>query len=194
MKFTGFLFIFGSILAMVVYIYYGYNLPNVQDYLDSKSQKVVQINYSNGNQITRYGDSKRSKAAFYELPTHLINAVIAVEDQNFFGHGGFDVKGILRAFTVNHNSGKIVQGGSTITQQLAKILFLSPQRSMKRKVKELILAFRLESALTKEQIITLYLNNAYFGSGNYGVSSASKYYFGKSLFHPNLNLVNNNRF
>ncbi len=180
-KFIGFFLVFLSILVMLGYIYYGYDLPNIQDYLDSRSEKVVQINYSNGNQITRYGSSNRSKAEFYELPTHLINAVIAVEDQNFFNHKGFDLKGIIRAFSVNHQSGKIVQGGSTITQQLAKILFLGPEKKMKRKIKELILAFRLESALTKEQIITLYLNNTYFGSGNYGVSAASKYYFGKDV-------------
>lgn len=173
--------ILAAIFFMAAYIYYAYNLPNIQDYLDSKSKKVIQVNYSNGKQIKIYSDSDRSKAEFYELPTHLINAVLAVEDQNFFNHKGFDIKGIMRAFTVNQKSGKIIQGGSTITQQLAKILFLGPEKKMKRKIKELILAFRLESALTKEKILTLYLNNAYFGSGNYGVKSAAKYYFKKSV-------------
>ena len=173
--------ILASIIFMAGYIYYAYNLPNIQDYLDSKSQKVVQVNYSNGKQIKLYSDSNRSKAEFYELPTHLINAVLAVEDQNFFNHKGFDIKGIMRAFAVNQKSGKIIQGGSTITQQLAKILFLGPEKNMKRKIKELILAFRLESALTKEKILTLYLNNTYFGSGNYGVKSAARYYFKKDV-------------
>lgn len=169
------------ILSMSAYIYYSYGLPNIQDYLDSKSEKIVQVNYSNGSQITRYGSSNKESPEFYQFPTNLVNAVIAIEDQKFFNHKGFDLNGIMRAFSVNRKSRKIIQGGSTITQQLAKILFLKPDKNMKRKIKELILAFRLESALTKEQILTLYLNNAYFGSGNYGVQSASKYYFDKSV-------------
>lgn len=163
------------------YVYYGHDLPDVEEYMDAKSEKIVQINYSNGNQITRYEDKNKKNLQFYRIPSHLVNAVLAIEDQKFFNHYGFDIKGIKRAFEVNRKSGKIIQGGSTITQQLAKMLFLSPEKSMKRKIKELILAFKLEHSLTKEQILTLYLNNAYFGSGKYGVADAAQHYFSKDI-------------
>ncbi len=127
-----------------------------------------------------------SEVSYYELPPQLINAVIATEDRRFFSHHGVDFFGILRASYANHEAGKIVQGGSTITQQLAKLLFLNSEKTVKRKIQEILLALQLERNFTKEQILTFYLNRAYFGSGSYGIGNAAKHYFGKDVSRLNL--------
>ena len=173
-------------LAVVVF-YYCKDLPNIEN-LDRKSDKqIVQVNFSNNERITNFGDIYYNEIQFYELPQNLINAVVATEDRKFFSHFGVDIFAVIRASYANHKAGKIVQGGSTITQQLAKLLFLNPERTLRRKIQEVILALQLEQRFTKEQIITIYLNRAYFGSGNYGVAAAAKFYFGKSVSDVNLN-------
>ncbi len=121
-----------------------------------------------------------------DVPEYLINAVIATEDKRFFRHHGLDYFGILRAALRDILSGEFKEGGSTITQQLAKILYLSHEKSLRRKLKELVLAIKLERALTKRQILEIYLNRAYFGWGAYGVEDASRLYFGKSVRDLNL--------
>ena len=108
------------------------------------------------------------------------------EDKRFFFHPGIDIKGIVRAAFVNLKSGRIVQGGSTITQQLAKNLFLTPERSFTRKLHELILSFWLEIRFTKQQLLSIYLNRVYLGSGTYGVQAASEKYFNKKVEELNL--------
>ena len=113
------------------------------------------------------------------MSPNLINAVIAIEDSRFYSHPGIDLKGILRAIYVNILSGRYKQGGSTITQQLAKLIFLNSEKSILRKIKELFITLKLEAILEKDEIIALYLNRAYFGSGNYGISSATDSYFKK---------------
>lgn len=168
------------------YLYYSNGLPDIDNFESNNNKKIIQINFSNDEIITSFGDVARKKVEYYELPQHLINAVISIEDQKFFVHNGIDIKAIIRAFYVNQKSKRIVQGASTITQQLAKMLFLKPERTFKRKIQEIILAFKLEKKFSKEQILTMYLNNAYFGSGNYGVSSASQYYFDKDITELNL--------
>lgn len=173
--------IFAAMLAVFAYAYYASDLPDIENFDKDGVQKSLNITFSNDQPIKNYASNNQNKVQFYELPTNLINAVIAIEDRNFFNHGGFDVKAILRAFYVNQKSGRIVQGASTITQQLAKMLFLTPKRTLKRKIQELILARRLEQRFSKEQILTMYLNEAYFGAGNYGIASAAKYYFGKKV-------------
>jgi len=115
------------------------------------------------------------------MPQHLVDAVIATEDRRFYWHFGFDPIGIVRAVIANREAGRIVQGGSTITQQLAKVLFLEPERTYWRKIEEMLLALWLEYRLEKEQIIELYLNRIYFGAGNYGVEAAAQHYFGKTV-------------
>ncbi len=176
-----------SILIIIALFYYLSDLPSL-DELDAESNKqVVEVNYSNGERITSFGGLYESEVKYYELPQHLIDAVVATEDRRFFSHFGVDIIGIARAFYVNHKAGKIVQGGSTITQQLAKMLFLTPDRNMKRKVQEILLALQLEHRFTKEKILTFYLNRAYFGSGNYGIGNATKFYFGKDVSQINLN-------
>jgi penicillin-binding protein 1A len=184
----GFFFsIWIAVFAAIALFYYFQGLPTLSDLEKEAGKQLVRINYSNDNLIANRGEIYASEVNYYELPQNLINAVIATEDRRFFSHSGIDVFGISRAFYVNRKAGRIVQGGSTITQQLAKMLFLSSQRTVKRKIQEILLAFQLERHFTKEQIITFYLNRAYFGSGNYGVGSAAKYYFSKDVSQLNLN-------
>lgn len=183
----GFFFsIWIAVFATIALFYYFQGLPTLDDLEKEAGKQIVKINYSNGELIANRGEMYASEVNYYELPQNLINALVAVEDRRFFSHFGVDVFGIARAFYVNQKAGRIVQGGSTITQQLAKMLFLSPERTMKRKVQEILLAIQLERHFTKEQIITFYLNRAYFGSGNYGVNAAAKYYFSKDVAKLNL--------
>ena len=127
-----------------------------------------------------YGELYSNYIEFNSISPHLINAVIAIEDNRFYSHPGIDIKGILRAIYVNILSASYKQGGSTITQQLAKLIFLNSEKSILRKIRELFITLKLEAILDKEEIISLYLNRAYFGSGNYGISSATDSYFAKT--------------
>jgi len=173
-------------LSMVLF-YYLQDLPSLTDLETQNGKQVVQIDYSNSERITNRGNVYSNEISYYELPPNLVNAVVATEDRRFFDHHGVDAFGIIRAFYVNREAGRIVQGGSTITQQLAKLLFLKSERTVKRKIQEILLAVQLERHFTKEQILTFYLSRAYFGSGNYGVASAAKNYFGKDVSQLNLN-------
>ena len=139
-----------------------------------------------GVEVGRRGIKHDDAIPFDELPDQFIKAVLATEDRRFFSHFGIDVIGTLRALTVNAHAGGVVQGGSSITQQLAKNLFLSNERSVSRKIKEAYLALWLEHHLTKKQILGLYLDRAYMGGGAFGVQAAAQYYFGKSARDINL--------
>lgn len=121
-----------------------------------------------------------------KIPQDLKNAIIAVEDKRFYKHHGFDIIAIGRAIYKDIQAGKIKEGGSTITQQLAKNLFLSSQKTFDRKFKELILAVKLEKKYTKEEILEMYLNVIYYGSGSYGINNASKKYFDKNVWELSL--------
>ncbi len=112
-----------------------------------------------------------------EMPPHLINAFIAIEDSRFYHHRGVDIKGVLRALWVNLTTGEVVQGGSTITQQLARNLFLDHSRTVERKLAEASVAFQLERRFGKDEILEMYLNQIYFGDGNYGIGRAAEAYF-----------------
>lgn len=187
LKWGFFLLIWIGFFGLIALIYYFYDLPSLSDLEAKAGKRVVEINYSNGNRITNRGEIYSSEVNYYELPPNLINAVVSTEDRRFFHHHGIDIFGIIRALHANHEAGRIVQGGSTITQQLAKLLFLNPEKTIKRKIQEILLALQLERCFAKEQILTFYLNRAYFGSGNYGISNAAKYYFGKDVAQLNLN-------
>ncbi|MFZ0204809.1 MAG: transglycosylase domain-containing protein [Roseiarcus sp.] len=139
-----------------------------------------------GAEVGRRGIKHDDAIPFDELPEHFIKAVLATEDRRFFSHFGIDVIGTLRALTVNAHAGGVVQGGSSITQQLAKNVFLTNERSISRKIKEAYLALWLEHHLTKKQILSLYLDRAYMGGGAFGVQAAAQYYFGKSARDINL--------
>jgi penicillin-binding protein 1A len=184
----GFFFsIWIAVFSTIAVFYYFQGLPTLDDLEKETGKQLVKINYSNDNLIANRGEIYSSGSNYYELPQSLIDAVVAIEDRRFFSHIGIDVFGIARAFYANQRAGRVVQGGSTITQQLAKMLFLSPDRTVKRKIQEILLAIQLERHFVKEQIISFYLNRAYFGSGNYGVAAAAKYYFSKDVAQLNLN-------
>lgn len=134
-----------------------------------------------GQEVGRRGIRHDDAVPFDELPPNLIHAVIATEDRRFFDHFGIDIIGTLRALTVDSRANGVVQGGSSLTQQLAKNLFLSNERTFSRKVNEAFLALWLESHLSKRQILSLYFDRAYLGGGTYGVQAAAQYYFGKSV-------------
>ncbi len=135
----------------------------------------------NGKEIGQRGILHNDALALEDIPDYLIKATLATEDRRFFEHFGIDVLGTARALLENARAGETVQGGSTITQQLAKNLFLSSERSLQRKVKELFLSFWLESRFTKREILKLYLDRAYMGGGAFGVEAAAQFYFGKSV-------------
>jgi penicillin-binding protein 1A len=134
-----------------------------------------------GNEIGQRGINLNDAVPLEEIPDHLIKATLATEDRRFFEHFGVDFLGTARAMIENLRANEVVQGGSTLTQQLAKNLFLSSERSIRRKINELFLAFWLESRLTKREILKLYLDRAYMGGGAFGVEAAAQFYFGKSV-------------
>nr|2OQO_A Chain A, Penicillin-binding protein 1A (PBP-1a) (PBP1a) [Aquifex aeolicus VF5]3D3H_A Chain A, Penicillin-insensitive transglycosylase [Aquifex aeolicus]3NB7_A Chain A, Penicillin-binding protein 1A [Aquifex aeolicus] len=132
------------------------------------------------------GIQKRFYVSIDKIPEHVINAFVATEDRNFWHHFGIDPVAIVRAAIVNYRAGRIVQGGSTITQQLAKNLFLTRERTLERKIKEALLAIKIERTFDKKKIMELYLNQIYLGSGAYGVEAAAQVYFGKHVWELSL--------
>ncbi|WP_420959895.1 transglycosylase domain-containing protein [Brucella sp. IR073] len=134
-----------------------------------------------GNEIGRRGILHRDSVPIDELPDHVVKAVLATEDRRFFDHFGIDFVGLARAMSQNARANGVVQGGSTITQQLAKNLFLSNERTLERKIKEAFLAVWLEMNMSKKEILRLYLDRAYMGGGTFGIAAASEFYFGKNI-------------
>ena len=151
-----------------------------------KSELAVSFLDRYGNEVGSRGIRHNDSSPLEQFPDHLIKAVLATEDRRFYDHFGIDIGGTLRAFTANARAGGVVQGGSSITQQLAKNLFLSNERTLERKIKEAFLAMWLECRLSKNEILKLYLDRAYMGGGAFGVDAASQYYFGKSARDVNL--------
>ena len=154
-------------------------MPNLNDLSQNSRRPSVVIHANNDARLAVYGELYSNYIEFNSISPHLINAVIAIEDNRFYSHPGIDIKGILRAVYVNLLSASYKQGGSTITQQLSKLIFLNSEKSILRKIRELFITLKLEAILDKEEIISLYLNRAYFGSGNYGISAATDSYFSK---------------
>ena len=134
-----------------------------------------------GNEIGRRGITLDDSVPLEQFPDHLIKALLATEDRRFFDHFGIDIIGTARAVVANMRHKTVVQGGSSLTQQLAKNLFLTNERSIERKIKEAFLALWLEANLSKREILKLYLDRAYMGGGTFGVAAASEFYFGKSV-------------
>ena len=156
------------------------------DIWNQRREFAVTFTDINGEIIGRRGVRQDDAIPLDEIPQHVIKAALATEDSRFYQHFGVDIQGIMRAMVANAKAQGVVQGGSTITQQLAKNLFLSPERSLRRKVHEAFLALWIESHLTKNEILKLYLDRAYMGGGNYGVEAAAQFYFGKSIRDVNL--------
>lgn len=168
-------------LTLSVYVFYCYlTLPDVKTAIERTREPSTTIIAENGNEIYTFGNSFSEVIYLQDLPYYVPAAIIDVEDRRFYSHFGFDIIGFVRASLTNIIRQRYAQGASTITQQVAKNLFLTPQKSIRRKVQELLLSFWLESKFSKEQILTLYLNRVYLGAGTYGIEAASNRYFGKS--------------
>jgi penicillin-binding protein 1A len=172
----------GAALAGTSLIYYVLlkELPSIAALKDYRPSITTRVYADNNELIDEFFLEDRKVIKYEEIPKMVIQAFVASEDARFFQHGGFDMQSMSRAFFKNIEAGKIVQGGSTITQQVAKSLYLSPEKSYLRKMKEALLAYKIDRYLTKEEIITLYLNHIYLGHGTYGVEAAAQGYFGKS--------------
>jgi penicillin-binding protein 1A len=162
------------------------DLPDVDQLKEYRPSLITTVYSDSGEVIGKFFIEKRILLSLSELPDLLIKAFIAIEDARFYKHRGVDLQGISRAFWANLRAKQIMQGGSTITQQLAKTLFLTPEKTIRRKVKEVILALEIEKRFTKGEILELYLNQIYFGAGAYGVEAAAETYFGKHVGELNL--------
>lgn len=162
------------------------NLPDIQKLSDYRPKQVTVIQDGKGRRIGEVYEERRTYVPYDDIPNFVVDCFIAAEDKSFWTHTGIDYVGMLRAFIINLRSGKTKQGASTITQQVVKTFLLTPERTFKRKIQEVILARRLEDSLSKQEIMTLYLNQIYFGHGRYGIEEAAQYYFGKSVRELNL--------
>ena len=145
------------------------------------SRRVIVMTSADGHDLFRNGNLQLAPVAATDMPANVIDAVLSIEDRRFYRHYGVDPLSMVRAFRANSEAGRVVAGGSTITQQLVKILFLGPQRTYKRKLQEAAISLWIEHLLTKDEILTSYLNNVYLGSGAVGFPAAAKLYFGKTV-------------
>ncbi len=193
MKFVKFLFIFavccillGAASIFGMYKYIEPQLPDVATLKDVRLQTPMQVFSADGELIAQFGEKRRIPLRLDQIPPDLVHAFVATEDSRFYEHHGVDPVGIMRAASIALMSGHASQGASTITQQLARNFFLSPERTLIRKIKEAFLAIRIEQLLTKDEIIELYLNKIYLGYRAYGVGAAAQVYFGKDVGQLNL--------
>jgi penicillin-binding protein 1A len=173
-----------SVLGAVVGValFYAFilrDLPEIQSLDDYRPRVITHVYAEDGAQVAALSKEQRIVVEIEELPQHVTQAFVAAEDGSFYKHEGLDYPGIVRAFWKNLLAGRTVQGGSTITQQVAKTFLLSSERSYVRKLKDMVLARRIEQGLDKNQILYLYLNQIYLGSGAYGIEAAAQTYFGK---------------
>jgi penicillin-binding protein 1A len=178
--------IWAVVLVVGIVAYFAYDLPDVARLNQVDRHPSITLVGVEGTTIASFGDLYGEFVPVKDMPKALPAAVLAREDRRFYNHFGVDLIGLTRAMWANLRAGHLVQGGSTISQQLAKNVFLTPDRTLKRKVQEMLLALWLERNFSKDQILTLYLNRVYFGAGTYGVDAASQRYFGKSVRQLNL--------
>lgn len=173
-------FVWLSLVITLILVWYAKDLPDIHGLEAGQRRPSVTLLDYQGQVIVTYGDLQGKPLKLSEMTPNLPKAVIAIEDGRFRQHFGVDLWGLTRAMIANIRAGRIVQGGSTLTQQLAKNLFLTPEKSIKRKIQELLLAFWLEYNFSKDQILQIYLNRVYLGAGTYGIDAAAFKYFGKS--------------
>jgi penicillin-binding protein 1A len=173
-------------VAGFIYFRYINDLPDFTSIKEYRPPTVSRIYARDGRLMGEFYAERRLEVPYSRLPRHLILAFVAAEDARFFEHPGVDVFGIIRAFVRNLEAGEIVQGGSTITQQVVKRILLNPEKSFARKVKEAVLAYRIDNYLTKEEILEIYLNNIFLGHGAYGVEAAAQEFFAKHVEELNL--------
>ncbi len=179
-------FVMLGLAAWGIYIYFTHNLPRVDSLRDYNPPIISTVYSDTGELIGEFFVEKRIVVPIEEIPPFVLQAFVSAEDARFFQHEGLDYPAILRAFWKNIQAGEIVQGGSTITQQVARSLLLSSERKWSRKIREAILANRMEKSLSKKEILHLYLNQIYLGHGAYGIEAASQNYFGKHVEDLNL--------
>ncbi len=158
-----------------------HDLPQINHLKQFNPSAVTTVFSSNNQILTQFYTEKRFPVAIEQIPKNLINAIVAIEDRNFYTHSGINLKAIVRAIIYDLKAGKFKQGASTLTQQLSKTLFLTPEKSIVRKIKEVILTLQIERRYTKNEIMELYLNLIYLGSGAYGVEAACQTYFDTSV-------------
>jgi membrane peptidoglycan carboxypeptidase len=163
--------------TLFAFAYFTVSIPDANAFVNSQT---TIIQYSNGEEIGRIGSENRQIVPLAEIPLNVRHAVLAAEDRGFYSNRAFSVTGIARA-VLNNLRGGSLQGGSTITQQYAKTAFLTPERTVQRKIKELVIAIKLENQLSKDQIFENYLNTIYFGRGSYGVQTAAQQYFNRNV-------------
>jgi penicillin-binding protein 1A len=171
--------LWGVAALFMLGVYFLYDLPDIDKVKPLDTKPSITILANDGALIARYGGLQGAVLGMEDLPPTLIEAVLSVEDRRFYSHFGIDPLGLARAMWTNLRAGRWVQGGSTITQQLAKNLFLTSDKTIRRKVQEALMALEIEHKFTKNEILTAYLNRVYFGAGAYGVDAAAKTYFSK---------------
>jgi penicillin-binding protein 1A len=180
----GLIFIAGG----VVYVYFALSLPNMAEFrgFGAGSEKSTLVRAWDGTPLAELAIKRRVVLPFEAIPTRLLQAFVAIEDRRFYEHGGLDFRGTARAMVANLRAGRVVQGGSTITQQVARALLGTSEQTFQRKVREAILARRLEDAYSKGQILTLYVNHIFLGHQSYGVAAAARRFFDKTVSELNL--------
>jgi penicillin-binding protein 1A len=171
----------GVLGLLGAYQYLRPSLPDVSAIKDIRLQVPLRVFSRDGRLIAQFGEQRRIPLTFEAIPGQMVNAVLAAEDDRFFQHGGVDYPGLARAVLANLASGNKAEGGSTITMQLARGVFLSPEKSYRRKVVEIFTTLRIEQELTKQEILALYLNKMFLGQRAYGIGAAAEVYFGKSV-------------
>jgi penicillin-binding protein 1A len=170
-----------ALAVMGAYQYLQPSLPDVTTIKDIRLQVPLRVYSRDGKLIAQFGEQRRIPLAFEAIPTQMVNAVLAAEDDRFFQHGGVDYPGLIRALAKHLASGARAEGGGTITMQLARGVFLSPEKTYRRKLLEIFLAWRLEKELSKQEILALYVNKMFLGQRAYGVGAAAEVYFGKTI-------------
>ncbi len=170
--------VLGGLVSLKAYLAI---VPPIANLSEFRPNMVTTFYSSDGEVIKTFNACTFSKVSIKDVPKELQQAIIATEDKNFYNHNGYDLFGLTRSMIENLIAGRVVQGGSTITQQLSRMLFLSNEQTYSRKLKEIIIAAKIEKSLNKNQILEMYLNNVYLGSGAYGVQGASQTYFNKNL-------------
>jgi penicillin-binding protein 1A len=182
--FTGFLLVAAA--GVFIYFHFLRDLPDFTQVKEFRPSVITQIYARDGQRIGEFYSERRIEVPYSRLPRHLILAFVAAEDARFFEHPGVDITGIVRAFFRNLEAGEVVQGGSTITQQVVKRILLTSEKSFARKIREAVLAYRIDHYMTKEEILDVYLNHIFLGHGAYGVEAAAQEYFSKHVEDLNL--------
>ena len=185
LKWSCILLIWIAFFGGCLVLWYSYDLPDITKLQQTERRPSLTILANDGTKLATYGDLHGHMVDIKRLPPHVIQAFLSIEDRRFYSHFGVDLIGLVRAFWINYRAGHVVQGGSTITQQLAKNFLQSEKlydvnnRSFRRKIQEALLALWLEHKFTKDQILTMYMNRVYLGSGTFGLAAAAQHYFGK---------------